>query len=339
MRRISTASLDAGIAVAAHRLVTGSLSVVSGERIVVVVDEAHRLMGEIIRDVVITEGSAATLFCLEQLGPRPHAALHPTITAALANAQASVLLIDFQAGELQMRTEMVDTAADHKLRHGHMIGVSRASLVAGFSVDPHRIAEKSRAVAVRLRSDSRIAVRSNLGTDLVVELTARCKWVDYGCIVAPGKRVNLPGGELVTSPETVNGVYVANGTLGDADGALRRDLRETPVLLRIAGSRVTAVECERDRQLARSISERMFRTSNLDRVGLVGFGVNVGLTTPVGDVFTDQKLPGVHLSLGETFPQKTGATWTSKSWLALTTVEADCDVDKLPILRRGRYLV
>jgi aminopeptidase len=339
VQRISTGSLDAGLAVAAHRLIAGSLGVVSGERIVVVVDAAHRPLADTIRDAVIIEGSQAMVFCLEDLAPRPHRELHATIKEALAHAQASVLLIDFEAGELQMRTDMVDLAAHHRLRHGHMVGVTRASMVAGFSVDPHRIAEKARALSVRLRRDSRITLKSAAGTDLVIDLSPRCRWLDYGCIVAAGKRVNLPGGELVTSPETVNGSYVATGTLGDADGVLRRSLMRTPVTLRISSSRVTGVECAEDRQLARTIQERMFRLSNLDRVGLVGFGLNLGLNAPVGDVFTDQKVPGVHLSLGETFPDKTGATWTSESWLAFTAVELDADVDKLPVLRRGRYLI
>ena len=108
--------------------------------------------------------------------------------------------------------------------------------------------------------------------------------------------------------------------------------------MKIASSRVTAVECS-DQGLARTLLERMFRVANLDRVGMVGFGLNLGLSAPVGDVFTDQKLPGVHLSLGETFPEKTGASWTSKSWLALTTVDVDVDIDRLPIVRRGRYMI
>jgi hypothetical protein len=101
---------------------------------------------------------------------------------------------------------------------------------------------------------------------------------------------------------------------------------------------VKAVECPNDPALARAVTACLARTPNLDRVGLVSFGVNLGLTTPIGDVFSDQKIPGVHLSLGETFPQSTGATWTSKSWMAFTSVEHDADIDKTRVLRRGRYV-
>ena len=338
MQRIS-GNLDGGLIVAARRLVEGSLGLVPGERLVLVFDLAHEAIAQVLADVAIVAKATAVTFRLEDLGPRPHAHLHESIARAIAEAQASVLLVDFHGGELAMRAELVELAARHRLRHGHMVGVGRASILAGFAVDPHRLAEQARALIIRLRPDARIAVRSAAGTDLAVTLSPAGRWQEHGCIVAPGKRVNLPGGELVTCPDSVTGVYVADGTLGDADGALKRTLQNTPLTFRIQQSRVTAVECAADPGLARSVWERTMRTANLDRVGLVGFGRNTGRSAPVGDIFTDQKVPGVHLSLGETFPDRTGATWTSKSWIALTARDTDVDIDKLPVLRSGRYVL
>lgn len=88
--------------------------------------------------------------------------------------------------------------------------------------------------------------------------------MEFGATVAAGKRVNLPGGELVTSPDSAQ---------------------------------------------------------------------------PTGDVFADQKVPGLHLSLGETFPEATGATWTSKSWIALTLASCDVEIDRSQVIRAGRYIV
>jgi leucyl aminopeptidase (aminopeptidase T) len=238
-----------------------------------------------------------------------------------------------------MRSEIVKHAADAGVRHGHMVGVSIASMVAGFSIDPRRIAEKSRALQVRIGPTSRIAVRSTSGTDLVVTLSPKSRWLDYGAVVLRGKRVNLPGGELVTSPDDVSGTYVADGTLGDADGALRRSLAATPITLKIQRSRVTDVSCAKSPSLAHLVTSRLAHAANLDRIGLVGFGVNIGLTEPNGDVFSDQKVPGVHVSLGETFPAQTGATWTSQSWIAFTSSKQDVDIDGTAVMRGGRYLL
>ncbi|CAN5344060.1 hypothetical protein BH09MYX1_BH09MYX1_06190 [soil metagenome] len=337
MRRISGA-IDAGVVVAARRLVEQSLAVVRGEKLVVIFDKAHEDIGTIVCDAAIVAGATALSRCMEDFGPRPHVRLVAPIRDAIAEAQASVLLVDFHGGELEARSAIVGAAAEHKLRHGHMVGVSRASMIAGFSVDPYRISEKMRAIQTRVRPGGHIALRSDLGTALTVRL-GECRWIEYGSIVSPGKRVNLPGGELVTSPLGVDGVYVADGTLGDGDGALLRNLQNTPITLRFENGRVVAVECAREPSLAHAITVRMRRTNQLDRVGLFNFGVNLGLSEPYGEIFTDQKVPGGHLSLGTTFPDKTGATWDCSSWIAFTTRSCDVDIDKHAILRRGHYLV
>jgi hypothetical protein len=78
---------------------------------------------------------------------------------------------------------------------------------------------------------------------------------------------------------------------------------------------------------------------NLERVGLVMLGTNVGILAPVGEALCDQNLPGLHLSFGGTFPEMTGATWTAKSQLTMTCAASDVDLDGLPLLRSGRYMV
>jgi leucyl aminopeptidase (aminopeptidase T) len=331
--------LDVGLATAASRLVEQSLGVVPGERVVLVYDEPHRAIAEAIEAAVREAKSEPVTFKLEDLGPRPFTSLDARVAAAARDAQATILLVDFHEGELEMRAEMVALASRHRLRHGHMVGVTRASVVSGFAVDPRRVADKTRELLVRLKPDSRITVKSAAGTDVVIELAPRCRWVEYGCVVGPGKAVNLPGGELITSPESVTGTYVADGTLGDAEGTLTRALGETPLTLHLVASRVRSIECPRDPGLARALARRVAAVRDLDRVGLVIFGVNLGLSTPVGDIASDQKIPGVHLALGQTFPEQTGAAWTSASWLGVTSVACDADIDSLPVLRGGRYML
>jgi leucyl aminopeptidase (aminopeptidase T) len=306
---------------------------------VVIYDAEHALIAETVADAAVVAKAEVMRFVLDDLGPRPHAGLHPKIEEALEGAQASVMIVSFLAGELRMRAQVVELAERRGLRHAHMPGVGRQSMVEGFSVDPDRIAEKGRALAMRLRPGSRITVKNAAGTDLVIKLAPQCKWLEIGCVVAAGRAANLPGGELVTSPESVDGVCVADGTIGDADGTYARRLRETPLTFRFTHSRVQAVECARDPGFARAIKTRTTEVANLDRVGLVQFGLNIGLREPIGDLPTDQKLPGLHLSLGDTLRQKTNAQWTSKSWIAVALTSCDVDIDKTAVLRAGRYVV
>jgi leucyl aminopeptidase (aminopeptidase T) len=318
--------------------VQGSLGIVAGERLLVVTDAAREPLTKAISDAVRAEGGTCTVLVLEQLAPRPHARLHAGIVDEVQTAQATIALFGFERDEHEMRTRLIEEARKAGTRHAHMIGVTHRSMVAGLAIDSRRIAEQARALLVRFGPDSRIVVRSRAGTDLTVKLAPRCRWVEYSGVVRPGRRDNLPSGEVVTSPAEVDGVYVADATLGDADGQLATSLRTTPITLHIAGARVKAVECA-EPAISRRVQDRMARVVDLDRVGLISFGTNTGMLEPTGEIFPDQKLPSFHISLGVTFPELTGATRTCTSWIAFTATNSDVDVDGTVVMRGGRYLI
>jgi hypothetical protein len=48
-------------------------------------------------------------------------------------------------------------------------------------------------------------------------------------------------------------------------------------------------------------------------------GTIVGITEPIGELVCDQNLPGLHLSLGTTFPEMTGApAFGGSRWMTST---------------------
>jgi aminopeptidase len=330
--------VDHGLALASKRVVDGSLGVVRGERLLVVADESTTLFGQALAEAAGELGATGQLICLEDLGPRPHRALHARVRDAVALAQASVLHIGFQSDELPMRTQLVELAALMRLRHAHMIGVTRGSIIAGLSTDPRRIAEISRALRIRIRPSSVIDVRSAAGTRLKVRFEPWCRWYETSGVIRAGTRANLPAGELVTSPASIDGVYVADGAAGDPDGALQVRLASAPVKIEFEAGTVRDIEC-RDSALAQRLGQLMRGSKNLDRAGLVSFGTNVGMTDLAGDIFTSQKLPGFHISLGMTFQDRTGASWDCPQWLAFTAMNVDVDIDGAGVMRGGRYLL
>jgi len=319
-------------------VVDGALSVVPGERVVIVVDEAAGDFGRALSQAVARFHATPNVFCLEDYGVRPHGQLHEAIRGALEHANASVMNIAFHGGEFPMRAEFVDLAAYGKLRHAHMVGVSRSSLLAGLAADPSAIARLSRAIRVRILPESSVRIRSELGTDVVVRLAPWCRWYETSGVIQPGTKANLPAGELVTSPASVDGLYVADGSVADAGGCLKGDLKANPIKIWFEGGRVRDV-LGANEELVTGLMAQMARTENLDRVGLVNFGTNLGMTAPAEDIFTSQKLPGLHLSLGLSFPQRTGASWNAMDWIAFTTRGCEIDIDGEAVMRGGRYLI
>ncbi len=344
VRRPSTPSLrlapiDFDLANAARRIVEGSLGLVAGERIVIVVDRSRRDLGATLHEVARTTGAKTVLLELEELGDRPHRRVPDQLAKELETAQASILLCGFEDGEQSMRVELVmDLVRKLGLRHAHMIGVTRRSMLTGFSVDQARVLDATRAVRTRLRPDSVLKLRTDTGTDLEVKLNPAHRWLEHIGVIRPGRWENLPSGEIETAPGDARGVFVADASMGGHFGQAAGLLTDKPVRLEIEGGYCKAVRC-RDLGLQREV-ERFIRSEhNADRVGSVGFGTNVGITAPIGDVSCDQNMPGMHIGFGSTFADQTGASWNSRAQITFTCSRGDVDIDGTPLLRQGRYII
>ncbi len=334
--RLGTVDFD--LAQAARRVVEGSLGVVAGDRIVIVVDEARTALGAALADAAITVGGLSEVVVLERLGKRPLRSLPTPLRELLGQAQASVMLVSFEEGESDMRRAVVDAVAELQLRHGHMVGLGRRSLLTGFSVDPQRVLDATRAVRMRLRPDSVLRLRSPSGSDLTVKLDPKVRWNERVGLIRPGRWENLPSGELFTCPADVNGVYVADACVGGAVGAQAGVLERTPVRFEIRGGVCRTIQCP-DRLLAAGIDSALKAERHGDRVGMVILGTNVGIRDATGEVICDQNLPGLHLGFGATMSDQNGATWDSRTQLLCASRGGDVDLDGAPLLRDGRYLV
>jgi leucyl aminopeptidase (aminopeptidase T) len=341
--RISQAALrlsaiDYELVNASRRILDSSLSVVPGERVVLVVDGARRDVLSSLSEIAATLGATPVPFELEKLGHRPHRQLHEEIDAALAGAQASVFLAAWDDGEATMRADLLSRVRRHMLRHAHMPGVTRQSLIAGFSADPARVLDATRAVRTRLRPDSTLRLRTPSGSDLEVRLSPSLRWVEHVGVIRPGRWENLPSGSLVTAPHDVKGSFVCDASLGEQLCGYTPALARSPLRLELDGGVCRAVRCA-DLGLQRAVEDAMRKEHGLDRVGLVVLGTNVGIVAPVGEALCDQNLPGLHLSFGATLPDLTGASWSARSCLTMTCAGSDVDLDGAPLLRSARYMV
>jgi leucyl aminopeptidase (aminopeptidase T) len=330
--------LDFDLANAARRIVETALGIVAGDRLVVVVDAAREALGATLAEVARGLGAETEVVLLEGLARRPLRALPPQLRAELARAQASVLLVGFEEGERQMRHEFMQIVTDKRLRHAHMVGVGRRAMMAGFSADPQRVLDAARAVRTRLRPDSVLRLRSPSGSDLEVKLDPRHRWQERAGILRPGRWENLPSGKLFTCPGEVDGVFVADASVGGAVGAQAGALGRTPIRIEIRGGAFRGVQCV-DRALAAAVDSLLRVKRNGEKVGMVVLGTNVGMRDPTGEIVSDQNMPGLHIAFGATFSEQTGAAWDAPTQLPLAGAHADVDLDGVPLLRQGRYLV
>lgn len=331
-------NVDYSLLTAAGRIVEGALSVVSGEGVAIIVSAEQRAFGETLATVAQTISAKPQLLILEDHGARPHEGLAPTIAEALAQSQASVFCADSRPDEKPMRLALLSQTTKLGIRHAHLVGVTRRSLLAGFSAEPRRLAEAARVVRVRARPSSIIRVRSPAGTDLTVRCDPACRWSDHTSPIRAGRWENLPAGEVLTCPADVNGTYVATASMSSSFGIQREALRHCPIRLGFEHGVLKRMESPEE-GLCPKLWQKIRATPNTERVGLLLIGTNVGVHEPTGDIITDKTLPGAHLWLGKTLADETGARWSSDAWVAFTAEGTDVDLDDVPLIRQGRYVV
>jgi aminopeptidase len=342
-RKPSTPSLrlpiiDFELANAAGRITEGALGLAAGEHLVIVVDKARHDMGTTLVEVARSMGAKGALVVLEELGDRPVRRVPDRLKDMLATAQASILLIGFEEGEQAMRIELVvELVRKLNLRHAHMIGVTRQAMLTGFSVDPARVLDATRAVRTRMRPDSVLRLRTAAGSDFEVKLHPAHRWLEHVGVIRPGRWENLPSGEIVTCPAEGNGVYVADASMGGYFGQQAGLLTDKPVRLEVEGSVCKSVRCK---DLGLQLAVERFLRSDIqsDRLGAIGLGTNVGITAAIGDVSCDQNMPGLTVGFGSTFREQTGASWDARTQITFTASHADVDLDGAPLLRHGRYI-
>ena len=331
--------MDFELVTAARRIIEGALGVVTGERIALIVDHARRDLGAALAEVARDVGAKPTVLVLEELGERrPHFHLPDRVRQELEASQASALLAGFEEGEQHMRLELVTLVAKVGLRHAHMVGVTRRSMLTGFSVEAARVSDITRAIRLRLRPNSVLHLRTAAGSDLEVKLDPAHRWIEHLGVIRPGRWENLPSGEIVTAAGQTRGVFVADASMGGHFGQTAGLLAGKPVRLEIDGGYCKSARSS-DRTLQRELERFMRSEPYGDRVGLLSLGTNVGIHAPIGDVGCDQNMPGLHIGFGSTFADQTGASWNARTQITFTCANADVDLDGTPLLRHGRYLV
>jgi len=332
------AAVDYHLLSAARRVVEGSLGCVPGEQLVIISDAERAPMQKALAEAAEWAKVRVLCFALEDFGPRPLAELPETIVEALSSAQASIYVARAGPDELALRRQLVERVGALSLRHGHMVGVTAELMATGLSVDPHRIANTARALRSRLRPDSCVTAHTPAGTQLELRCDPRFRWVDNTGIIRPGRWQNLPAGELLTAPGTVSGVFVCNASMTVLPGAEAESPHASPVRLEIRDGRVTGVQCS-SRALDEAVSAFLRGGESQDRVGLFSFGTNMALSEPTGTLIVDQTLPGLHIALGMSYPDLTGADWDAPGQTVLTAEGSDIEIDGELVMRSGRYLV
>ncbi len=177
--------------------------------------------------------AAFKAFVLEDLAPRPLTGLPHEIAEDMETSDVSIFAVRVQTNELKSRMEMTAIVNRRRMRHAHMVNINRQIMLEGMRADFNRVDALSSKVMQIVSAAREITGKTAAGCDFTTTLNPEYRWIKTSGIISRDKWGNLPGGEIFTSPGEVNGVYVADGVVGDYLCDKYGDLERQPLTIRM----------------------------------------------------------------------------------------------------------
>ncbi len=322
----------------ARNAVRTCLRVQPGERVALITDRETAEIAASLAGEIREAGALSEVCIMEDFGLRPMLDLPEGIRSALEQADVSIYAGQPKTGELAFRRAMTAVVDRRRIRHAHMVSISRRIMCEAMRADFNEVdalSQRVRDCAARAR---RITAKSPAGSDLVATFDPEIKWLKTSGIISTQKWGNLPGGEVLTAPARVDGVYVADGVVGDYLCARYGDLRNNPLTIRIENSRIAGLECERA-DLVEEFRAYTRSDENSDRVGEFAIGTNTAVHHVIGNILQDEKLPTLHLAFGHPYSEHTGAKWSSTTHIDVVGRRFDIWFDETQVMAAGKFLI
>jgi aminopeptidase len=322
----------------ARNAIRTCLRVRPDERVVIVTDRETDEIATALADQVREVGSPVDVLIMEDYGTRPMLELPPSVASAVERAHVSIYAGQPKQGELAFRRALTAIIDRRKIRHAHMVSISHRIMVEAMRANFEEVDAISCRLRDRAEKAKRIVASSPAGSRIEATFDPTIKWLKTSGIISSTKWGNLPGGEVLTAPARVDGVYVADGVVGDYLCARYGDLRENPLCVTIENSRIVDVECD-NKDLVTDFRAYTSTDENSNRVGEFAIGTNIALTDVIGNILQDEKLPTLHIAFGHPYAEHTGAKWKSTTHIDIVGRSFDIWFDGEQVMENGKFLI
>ncbi len=326
----------------ARSAVTTCLRIAPEEKVTLITDTVTAPIAAALAAQLAAVGCPFNAFLLEDLAPRPLAAMPAAVLADMETSHVSIFAVQVQPNELGSRMQMTDVVNRRHMRHAHMVNITPEIMCQGMRADFNLVDRLSQQVLNRVRQATRIHATTAAGTNITADMNPGYKWFKTSGIISPEKWGNLPGGECFTSPGEVNGTFVVDGVVGDWLCARYGLLASTPLTIQIAANRIVSCSST-NKQLESDFWAYTHTDENSDRVGEFAIGTNLGVERVIGNILQDEKFPGIHIAFGNPYGEHTGAPWRSGTHIDVVglgfNIWLESDAGSEQIMRDGRFLI
>lgn len=335
---ISEVDFDEDLIEGAHNAINVCLRLRPEERITIITDNDSLEIASSLVHEVKKVGSEFSMMVIEDYTPRPSPHMPREILDDLARSQVSVFCALAQTGELSMRIQMTSVVNAHKIRHGHMVNISKQIMKEGMRADFLKVDALSQKLIDKARKARYIKAKSKGGTDIVAEFSPKLNWLKTSGLISPDKWGNLPGGEIFTSPMNVHGLFVVDGVVGDYLCQKYGDLKDSPLYIEIEDSRIKSMSSSNS-YLVDDMTAYTMTDENSNRVGEFAIGTNIAIGRVIGQILQDEKLPSIHMAFGHPYSEHTGANWVSTTHIDCVGIDFDIWLEDEKVMENGRFLI
>jgi leucyl aminopeptidase (aminopeptidase T) len=220
------------------------------------------------------------------------------IATKLNNDCAAVLFLESdESHHTHSLLHHLSTAPDPP-RAYRLFGATPETLRQGFRRRQSTLRRRNWDLIEHARRAGCLSVESERGTRLNVGLDRSASWTSTCGEFADGFPGILPPAEVNTRSADVDGIVVVDGAIGSNIGwPLDVRLVTNPVTLRIAGGRISDVDCSH--RLVRDLVEEFLRVPDCNEVVEIGIGTNDGISGFVpSDVLLNERVASFHLGVG-----------------------------------------
>lgn len=338
IRSLHDLPIDSEYVPGALNAVKNCLRVQPHERVTLITDEVTAAIGASLLSQIQRIGAPCKTFMLEEISRRPLRTAPPLVLGALAESDVALLCVKSQPGEIASRMQIINTVEQHGVRYAHMVGIDREIMLQSMRADFEAVNALGERLEQMTKTARMIRVQTELGTDLRVKLHPAWRWRNTSGRITPQMWSNLPAGEIFTCPQSVEGVFVVDGSIGDFLCWKYGCVADTPLRLEIAGGRLKHAESE-NRELVKDFWEYCRTAENGDRVGEFAIGTNTSVERCIGNLLQDEKMPGAHIAFGNPARGQTGADWDCSTHIDVIATGCDIWIDDQQVMERGKFLI
>ncbi len=326
------------LAPGARNAIRTCLRIQPHERVALVTDLETEEIAASLADQIRQVGAAVDAHVMEDYGLRPMLSIPEPIRQALERADVSIYAGQPKKGELAFRRALTEVVDRRQIRHAHMVSISHQIMCEAMRADFAEVDAISQRVHARAVKAKTIVARSPAGSHIEATFDPEIRWLKTSGIISTSKWGNLPGGEVLTCPARVDGVYVADGVVGEYLCARYGDLENTPLSVTIENSRIADVRCK-NRSLVDEFNAYTATDENSNRVGEFAIGTNIALHNVIGNILQDEKIPTLHLAFGHPYSEHTGAKWRSTTHIDIVGRRFDIWFDGDQVMAESKFLI